>query len=299
MPLKRRPRRRLETAAGLMLLFVSRCTSDMVEPPGATAIVVGAGDIAVCGRTQQEATAKLIDGIPGTVLALGDNAYETGSYTEFMNCYNASWGRHKQRTRPAAGNHEYNRGPLNGAAGYYQYFGAAAGDSTKGYYSFDAGSWHVVVINSNLAVNAGSPQEQWLRADLAAHPGLCTLAYWHHPRFSSGGVGNALFMQDIWQALYDYGAEIVLSGHDHDYERFAPQNAAGVRDSVRGIREFVVGTGGADLYSWPGAPIANSEVRDNVTHGVIKLTLRETHYDWQFVPIAGETFRDSGTGSCH
>jgi hypothetical protein len=263
------------------------------------AVLVGAGDIAVCGRTQQEATAKLIDGIQGTVIPLGDNAYEQGSYDQFMQCYDPSWGRFKDRTRPAPGNHEYNRGPLNGAPGYYRYFGAAAGDSSKGYYSYTAGAWHVIVMNSNLPADAGSAQEKWLRADLAGHRTACTLAYWHHPRFSSGGVGNSEFMQGIWQALYDYGAEIVLSGHDHHYERFAPQDAAGARDDAHGIRQFVVGTGGGQLYSLPGGGITNSQVRNDKTWGVLKLTLRLKSYDWEFVPISGSSFHDSGSGTCH
>src|SRR5204862_365279 len=183
--------------------------------------------------------------------------------------------------------------------GYYCYWGAAACDSVIGYYSYTLGTWHIVVINSSLDMSAGSTQERWLRADLAAHPATCTLAYWHHPRFSSGGNGSTVETQPIWQALYDFGAEVVLNGHDHDYERFAPQTPTGALDNTNGIREFVVGTGGNSLYSFDIPPIANSQIRSNVNYGVIKLTLWPTSYDWQFIPVAGGTFADAGSASCH
>jgi hypothetical protein len=173
-----------------------------------------------------------------------------------------------------------------------------AGEAGKGYYSYDLGEWHIIVINSVIAVGAGSPQEQWLRADLAAHPATCTLAYWHYPRFSSGTVhGSDPAMQPLWQALYDYGADVVLAGHEHNYERFAPQDPSGSADPARGIRQFVIGTGGYSLYPF-GAPIANSEVRNNDTYGVLKLTLHPTSYSWEFIPEAGGTFRDSGDAPC-
>jgi acid phosphatase type 7 len=261
-------------------------------------VLAGAGDIADCSRVSQEGTARVLDGIVGQVATFGDGAYPDGSLSDYMNCFDPYWGRHKARTRPATGNHEYNHGMAAGAPGYYAYWGAAAGDSGVGYYSYDLGSWHIIVINSSLDMSAGSPQEQWLRADLAAHPTTCTLAYWHHPRFSSGGNGSTVATQPIWQALYDYGADVVLNGHDHDYERFAPQTPTGVLDTAHGIREFVVGTGGNSLYSWPGNPIANSEIRSNVSYGVIKMTLWPTSFDWQFVPVAGGAFTDSGTALC-
>jgi uncharacterized protein YjdB len=270
-----------------------------VQPASGPPVIVGAGDIADCSRLSQEGTARLLDTIPGTVVVLGDNAYLSGTFAEYMNCYDPSWGRHKARTRPSAGNHEYNSGSAAGAPGYYQYFGAAAGDPTKGWYSYDLGAWHLVVLNSNLDMSAGSAQEQWLRADLAAHPTTCTLAYWHHPRFSSGGNGSTPSTQPLFQALYDFGAELVLNGHDHDYERFAPQTATGVRDDARGIREIVAGAGGNSLYSWPGNPIANSEIRSNENYGVIKVTLWPTSYDWDFIPVAGGTFSDHGSSLCH
>jgi PKD repeat protein len=270
-----------------------------VQAASGPAVLAGAGDIADCSRASQEGTAKVLDGIVGQVATFGDGAYPNGSLTDYMNCFNPSWGRHKARTRPSTGNHEYNFGQAAGAPGYYAYWGAAAGDSGIGYYSYTLGAWHIVVINSSLDMTAGSTQEQWLRADLAAHPTTCTLAYWHHPRFSSGGNGSTLETQPIWQALYDYGAEVVVNGHDHDYERFAPQTPTGALDNTNGIREFVVGTGGNSLYSWPGNPIANSEVRSNVNYGVIKFTLWPTSYDWQFIPVAGGTFTDAGSTLCH
>jgi hypothetical protein len=266
-----------------------------VSPRGPSAVLVGAGDIATCGSSGDEATATLLDGIAGTVFALGDNAYPSGSASDYNSCYAPSWGRHKARTRPVPGNHEYE---TFAAAPYFGYFGTAAGDPATGYYSYDAGPWHIIALNSNLRADAGSPQELWLRADLAANPVKCTLAYWHHPRFSSGPHGSMAAMQPLWQALYDAGADVVLTGHDHLYERFAPQTADGTVDLARGLREFVVGTGGASLYAWSTfAP--NSEVRNNTTRGVLKLTLYADRYEWKFVPVAGKTFTDTGSASCH
>ncbi|HEX9872657.1 MAG TPA: metallophosphoesterase [Candidatus Tectomicrobia bacterium] len=264
-------------------------------------VLVGAGDITSCGQDRDEATAQLLDGIASTVFTLGDNAYPDGTLAEFTDCYGPTWGRHKDRTRPSPGNHDYHTA---GAAGYYTYFGTAASpretnctSDCQGYYSYDLGAWHIIVLNSEIERGAGSAQEQWLRADLAANQRTCTLAYWHKPRFSSGQHGNATSVQAFWQALYEYGADVVLNGHDHTYERFAPQNPDGQADPTRGIREFVVGTGGASLYSFPAIQ-ANSEVRDNTTWGVLKLTLHATSYDWQFVPIAGQTFSDAGSANC-
>ncbi len=264
------------------------------------AVLVGAGDISTCANTNDSDTELLLDSIDGTVFTLGDNAYETGSVDNFDDCYDPTWGQHKLRTKPSVGNHEYG---TSGAAGYYGYFGAAAGDPSEGYYSYDAGAWHVVVINTNLnctiiSCAAGSAQEQWLRADLAANPRTCTIAYWHHPRFSSSSVhGSQAYMQPIWQALYDYGADVVLSGHTHNYERFAKQTPAGIADPVRGIREFVVGTGGKSHYAI-NTTIANSEVNNDDTYGVLKLTLHASSYDWEFVPVAGGTFTDTGSDTC-
>ena len=201
--------------------------------------------------------------------------------------------------RPTPGNHDYT---TSTAAAYYSYFGAAAGSSGKGYYSYDVGQWHVVALNSNCSAvggcNAGSAQETWLRADLAAHPNKCTLAYWHHPRFSSGYHGASTSVQPLWQALYDAGAELVLNGHDHDYERFAPQTPTGQADPARGIREFVVGTGGASERAF-SATANNSEARNSSTFGVLQLTLHPSSYEWRFVPVAGQSFTDSGSAPCH
>lgn len=264
-------------------------------------VLVGAGDIADCpDLSGAEATAKLLEKIPGTVMAIGDLAYPNGTQEQFANCYDKTWGRVKSRTRPAPGNHEFHS---SAAAPYFAYFGAAAGDPRAGSYSYDLGAWHIIVLNSECkeagGCEAGSPQEKWLRADLAAHPVACTLAYWHKPLFSSGGAhGNDLEVQPLWQALYEANADVVINGHDHDYERFAPQTPEGVADPRRGIREFVVGTGGKNTRPF-GAPKSNSEVRNADTFGVLKLTLHPKSYEWDFIPVEGKTFRDSGAAACH
>src|SRR5438128_474819 len=272
-----------------------------ITVPAATgAILVGAGDIAPCPSDVDnltdgdDATAKLLDGIPGTVFTLGDNVYETGSAYEFTTCYGPSWGRHLGRTRPVPGNHDYN---TSGAAGYFGYFGAAAGDASKGYYSYDLGDWHLIALNVYVAHNAGSAQEQWLRADLAASTKRCTLAYVHPPLFSSGSLADTT-TRVLWQDLYAAGAEIVLTGHEHNYQRFAPQTPTGVADPVYGIREIIAGTGGDERFG-VGTPLPNTQAQNASTFGVLKLTLYSTGYDWQFIPIAGQTFTDAGSGSCH
>lgn len=264
------------------------------------AVLLAAGDIAGCGWAQDDETAQILDAHPaGTVAALGDTVYDNGTAQEYAACYEPNWGRHKSRTRPAAGNHEYF---TPGAAGYYGYFGPAAGQPSKGYYSYDLGDWHVVVLNSECwavgGCGPGSLQEQWLRADLAADLSDCTLAYWHHPRFSSGFHGSNATYEAFWSALYDDGAEIVVTGHDHHYERFAAQGPAGAPDALYGIRQFVVGTGGAPLRGFAVIQ-PNSEIRNSTAHGVLKLTLTATGYHWAFVPGAGQTFTDTGTGVCH
>jgi uncharacterized protein YjdB len=264
-------------------------------PPGSGVVFVGAGDIANCSTITDEATAQLLDAIAGTVWTAGDNVYTSGTATEFATCYEPTWGRHKARTRPSPGNHDYN---TSGATGYYNYFGANAGPSGRGYYSYDLGDWHIISLNSEVSTSPGSAQEVWLRADLAANTKQCTLAYWHKPLFSSGYHGNLSVSKPLWAALYEYNAEFVIVGHDHNYERFAPQTADGVVDLARGLREFVVGTGGTSLRS-VGTPIVNSEVVNSNTHGVMKFTLRAGGYDWEFIPIAGKTFTDRGSGTCH
>lgn len=274
--------------------------------------VVAAGDIACspdsdphfnggagsAGRCQEAATSQLALGLdPQAVLVLGDLQYTTGRLAAFQRSYDPSWGRLKAITYPVPGNHEYMTSP---GAGYYAYFGAAAGERGRGYYSFDLGGWHLVALNSNCGAvggcGEGSPQLEWLRKDLEAHAGACTLAYWHHPRFSSGRHGSDERYTAFWQALYAAGAEVVLAGHDHDYERFAPQTPDG-RAVADGPREFVVGTGGASFYD-ARKPLPTSEKLVTDTFGVLELTLDENAYAWQFVDDAGEVL-DSGQASCH
>jgi uncharacterized repeat protein (TIGR01451 family) len=284
-------------AAGTGSDPVIATAGDIACDPVAANFNAGVGTATGC---RMRATSDLLmSGDLAGILTLGDIQYENGAADKFLQSFDPTWGRVKGLIHPAVGNHEY---LTSGAAGYFEYFGAAAGDPARGYYSFDVGSWHLIALNSNCSkvggCGAGSPQESWLRSDLAAHPTDCTLAYWHHPRFSSGEHGSFASTQPLWQALYDAGAEIVLSGHDHDYERFGPQNAAGAPDPERGIRQFVVGTGGRNRYAL-GAPLANSEARDAATFGVLRLTLRPTGYDWRFVPEAGGSFTDVGSGACH
>jgi acid phosphatase type 7 len=269
---------------------------------GADPALLAAGDIANCkiiGGAQ--ATAKIIEAIPGTVAAIGDLALSNGSAQEFTDCYDKTWGAFKSRTRPAPGNHEYHS---SGAKPYFDYFGAAAGDPEKGYYSYSLGAWHIVALNGECkdigGCQSGSPEEGWLREDLRMHQASCTLAYWHEPLFSSGAKhGNNSAYRDFWQDLYNANATIVLNGHDHDYERFAPQDPDGKANPKRGIREFVVGTGGNHERQFAATPQPNSEVRMTGTFGVLKLTLHPHGYDWEFIPQAGKSFHDSGSGSCH
>lgn len=259
-------------------------------------MLVGAGDIAYCGQTADEETAKLLDDIPGTIFTAGDNTSLDGTAAEFEECYRPSWGRHRERIRPAPGNHEYN---TPGAAGYFGFFGPAAGDPASGYYSYVLGAWHIVVLNSNIDISPSSQQLAWLRADLAASTAKCTLAYWHHPRFTSGRAhGSSNNLRPAWRLLYEAGADVVLGGHEHNYERFAPQTPDGAADPRAGIRQFTVGTGGAELTGFR-KPAPRSEVRDASTHGVLQLALYPGHYEWRFVPIAGGTFTDSGSTTCH
>ena len=299
------------------------------SPSAAPAMLAGAGDIAECysgavppllraradaRRSPAAATARLLDRIPGTVVALGDNAYELGSPFDYAACYEPTWGRHRERTRPSAGNHEY---LTPGAAGYFAYFGLRAAPPL-GYYSYDEGDWHVVVLNSTPQVYACWPpelpppspaeagqlcpgdglQQAWLEADLVAHADReCTVAYFHHPRFSSGPHGNHHQMRRIWDILYRHGVDVVLSAHDHLYERFAPQRPDGTLDPDFGIRQFTVGTGGGGLYA-AATRQPHSEVLLEGTYGVIALSLGATGYDWALVDV-DRAVRDSGSGSCH
>jgi acid phosphatase type 7 len=279
--------------------------------PGSGATVAAAGDIAcdplsgsfnnglgTSSGCRQAYTAALLSGADA-VLTLGDTQYENGAYDKFLLSYDRSWGAVKSITYPAVGNHEY---LTPGALGYFTYFGSAAGTPGQGWYSFNLAGWHIVSLNSNCSAvggcGPGSPQYSWLMADLAANNADCTLAYWHHPRFSSGNYGNHDAFQPFWQLLYNDGAEIVLAGHDHNYQRYAPQTPAGARDDARGVREFVVGTGGKTHYAVDPSG-TNRQAANGDTYGVLKLTLGAGAYDWRFVPEEGKTYTDSGTDSCH
>jgi hypothetical protein len=269
--------------------------------PEATFTIVAAGDIADCGdgaaaSSMAAKTAALVNPQDALVLTLGDTTYPVGAPTEFANCFHPTWGAFKDRIRPTVGNHEYD---TPGAEGYFSYFGAQAGPDRRGYYSFDFGGWHFISLNSNIDASPQSAQYLWLTADLASSRSTpCTIAYWHYPVFSSGQHGSVPQMAQVFAALQAAGVDIVLSGHDHIYERFAPQNADGAANSARGTRAFIAGTGGAELYLL-GTPLPNSEVRDNTTHGVLRLTLGQDTYSWQFVPVGGGAARDAGKGTCN
>ena len=288
------------TLAGAVAGYKANAQKPSATPSSRDPVLVGAGDIAFCGDIAgAEATAKLLDSIPGVVFTAGDNAYENGTAEEFKNCYQPTWGRHKARTRPAAGNHEFHSG---GATPYFDYFGAFAGDPSRGYYSYELGTWHIVVLNSECdevgGCEQGSREEKWLKSDLETHPARCTLAYWHKPLFSSGARhGNDPKVKPFWADLYKAKAAVVINGHDHDYERFAPQDPDGKPDP-HGIREIVAGTGGKSHRPF-ATPLPTSEVRNADTFGVLKMTLHPGSYDWEFIPEAGKTFHDSGTGSCN
>lgn len=270
---------------------------------GGDPVFVGAGDIAECDRHSYD-TDTLLQGIPGTVWTAGDNAYPDASDSDYTTCYAPTWGLEKARTYPALGNHEFNLGNANA---YWNYFGTTSFGFPNGYYSYDLGSWHIIVLQSTTpfaSTDFGGAQEQWLKADLAAHPSYCTLAIWHHSRFFSpistdSPDGDASMVKPFWVDLYNAGADVVLGGHEHHYERFAPQDPNGVADPQAGIREFVVGTGGAGLGGNFTSTRQNSEARSGTTWGVLKLTLHASSYDWKFIPVKGQTFADSGTGSCH
>jgi 3',5'-cyclic AMP phosphodiesterase CpdA len=304
------PRHLLSRGLACAFTLMAACTGDLPTPPlqeadrtaagtieqsaaAGTVTLSGAGDIAKCPG-QAGATAKLLAAIPGTIFTLGDNVYPDGNAAMFNSCYGSTWGRLRSRTRPSPGNHDY---LTAGAASYYSYFGSGAGPRGRGYYSYNLGAWHIVSLNSEVAANAGSAQERWLRQDLATNPKRCTLAYWHKPLFSSGSMGASIGVRGLWQALYDRGVEVVLNGHDHDYERFAPQTPTGSANPTRGIREFVVGTGGAPLLPFK-KPVANSRFRYNKAHGVLTLTLRDGSYAWKFIAVSGAVI-DAGQSTCH
>ena len=257
--------------------------------------LLGAGDIADCGSRGDELTAAILDSIPGTIFTTGDNAYPDGSRANFADCFEPTWGRHKARIRPAPGNHDYH---TRGASGYFDYYGAAAGEAGRGYYSYDLGEWHVVSLNTVAAVGANSPQLRWLRADLNDNRRLCTVVYFHHPRFSSAAHGGQRNLRALWDVLYEARVDIAMAGHDHTYERFAPQSANGRRELRKGVRQFVVGTGGRGPYRFY-APWPNSEFRHTGDPGLLVLKLHPERYDWEFVRASDRKVLDRGNQTCH
>ena len=254
-------------------------------------VLVGAGDISSCDNDNDEATAKLLDSIPGTVFVLGDNVYVDATYSDFTNCYHPTWGRHRDRTKPVPGNHEYF---TTNATGYFEYF-----DNIPSYYAYDLGDWRIYALNSEIDVSSTSAQVQWLKNDLAENPNLCVLAYWHTPLWSTRyDDGSDAIYETLWKTFYDSGAELVINGHVHNYERFMEMNADGAAASP-GMREIVVGTGGVNHDRYVGTSLSTSEVHNSSTYGVLKLILSPTNYSWEFVPVAEQTFKDSGGTDCH
>ena len=262
-------------------------------PTPITTVLLAAGDVGVCGAVAAVETGLMLDGMEGTIVALGDLAYRHGTAQEFQACYDPVWGRHKSRTRPSPGNHEYE---TSGALPYFDYFGTQAGPSGLGYYSFRSGDWLVLSLNSNLPIGGATAQTQWIRNELTASTARCTLAYFHHPLYSSGPNGDNARLAGLWQILYEQNVDVVLSAHEHLYERFAPMSPDGQRDDARGIRQFIVGTGGAGLYTVLRAH-PQSEVQV-VLHGILKLTLAQASYSWEFLQSNG-TRSDVGSGVCH
>jgi hypothetical protein len=266
-------------------------------PPGEITTLMGAGDVGVCGSDAPLSTGRLLDRLSGTIFVAGDAAYDAGTPEQFQKCYEPAWGRQTARTRPAPGNHDY---ASAGAAPYFAYFGANAGPPGLGYYRYTSGNWQIFSLNSNLGGSEASTELQWLRSAIAAQPSVCSLAYFHHPRFSSGPHGEmpALpIVRDLWSELYNSGVDVAISGHDHLYERFAPQTADGIADPDYGIRQFVVGTGGAPIAA-ALRRVANSEALVT-SHGILKLTLEAQSYKWEFLSADGGGVLDSGAGSCH
>lgn len=284
----------------LIALFSARATEAADIAPKTEVVIFAVGDLAQCGlvapsESPTARVAHLVESNNAPILMLGDLAYPDGSRQDFLRCFDPSWGKFRERILPVPGNHEYHTAD---AGAYYAYFGDKAGVAKKGYYATQIGTWRVIALNSSIDAAADSVQARWLRDELSAHPSLCTLAFWHHPRFSSGRHGDTPAMSAIWRDLQGAGVDLALAGHDHDYERFAPQDAIGKRDPERGIPQFVVGTGGAALR--PIVQIAaNSEARISDRFGLLKLTLREKGYAWEFVPVDGDGFRDRGEADCH
>jgi hypothetical protein len=275
-----------------------------IEPPVLPAeVILAAANIATCGMTNDEATAALLDNQPGTIFAIGDNAFPDGSTEAYASCYAPSWGRHKARTYASLGNHEYASGT---ASASFDYFGDRAGPRDRGYYSFDLGNWHIIVLNVNdftvdsLTLFSGTAQDLWLQSDLAANSKLCTLAIWHSTRFFSSntiGYNSNLYVTPVWERLYAADVDVALNGHQHQYERFPPMTPSGTRDDVRGIRQFNAGTGGESAEM----PIALAPDREALTDafGILKLTLDAGSYSWEFLSAVPGQFSDSGSGTCH
>ena len=283
------------------VIAVSRCGGSTPSSPspgpgpsGPPAVLAGAGDIGLCGSPAVAETAQLLDRITGIVFTAGDNAYPNGTAADFRDCYDPHWGRHRERTRPAPGNHDYES---PGATPYFAYFGDNAGPAGLGYYSYVAGPWLVISLNSEVLAGLGSPQQQWLRTQLTTSRARCTMAYWHKPLFTSGPNGPNPHMREIWRTLYDFDVDLVITAHDHLYERFAPQDPDGRADPTRGIRQITVGTGGGPLHS-PITTAPNREVI-GIGYGVLKLTLADGGYQWEFVPVPENPFTDTGIGLCH
>lgn len=295
--------RAAQVCASVLLVFAQMPHVAVAQTTGAhqSVDVFAVGDLAQCDQANASEAptarvARLVDGGSSPILMVGDLAYRDGTRENFLRCFDPVWGRFKNRILPAPGNHEYHN--KEGSPYFYSYFGDSVPGLAQGYYGTQIGAWRVIAPNSSIAADTGSPQELWLKRELAEHPSRCTLVYWHHPRFSSGKHGNTAAMDAIWRDLHAAGVDVVVSGHDHDYERFAPQGPQGQADGVRGIREFVVGTGGAKLREF-GDVAANSEVRNADTLGVLRLTLADGSYSWAFLPVDGAGFRDRGEAACH
>ena len=261
------------------------------QPVAGPVQVLAAGDIGECGFGAAE-TAKLLESLPGTILALGDLAYYDGTRANFRDCYDPFWGQFQDRIRPVPGNHEYADGK-SGAEGYWEYFGALAGPRGLGYYAFTEGSWRIIALNSEISMRPGSPQMTWLRQELSTTRVTCTLAYWHRPLFTSGPNFPNPDVRDLWLALEEFGVDVVLNGHDHLYERFDKQDSSG-RPSPTGIRQFTVGTGGA--HSYDSRPPQPNSLRIAKAYGILQLTLSNGTYQWNFV--TNSSFRDSDSGAC-
>jgi hypothetical protein len=311
--------------AGFLLVLIACKPKVNTTPPPADApaeavaltgasVMIGAGDIASCTSEGDEFTAALVDsvlkadsaaGVADAVFSLGDNAYPDGSDRDFALCFTPSWGdtakRIIKRIYPAPGNHEHS---IFGAAPYYEYFGKRAGEPRKGFYSYNFGEWHVIVLNSEIVVNSvftpeeRKAQEDWLNDDLKFNTRKCTLAYWHNPRFSSGWHGSDRLLAGLWTQLYNSDVDLILNGHDHDYERFKPMTPAGLADSTRGIVEIVVGTGGGELRGMRNTVVPNSAVRVQGHFGVLKLTLGKEEWRSAFLSVNGRVYDPSG-GKCH